>query len=405
MSWPGFRTSVSRLLPFTPRGGFFFFLSAGFLLAGLLRRDLAALLWGSAFQLLDLYCLAGSHLIRARAGRYLAGRGSALDVRFSSRALFAGEEGAAELRSDLPRLLVPGFQLHYRQVFAGPDRPSIRLSCALPAGRFARRLRFPTPHRGEYRSPGAALQAVDLLGFTRSEVRVPGEERIRVQPAARRPAEPASRIPAAGGRPTAVRRRRPSEELFEVRRYMPGDDPRRLSWKLYAHLGELYLRVGEAGPPPESRLLLVLDAARPPLLAGPRVPPGLRADCLDGMVEACASAARAALRHGTGLLFSTQGLAAPCAGDVLPLLAGVRWDPRAGMPPLPESGRMELVLLSSPGSPCLEPLLAEARRRHWPVRLRLAGPPPEEAASPAFRLRGLLFRGESSRGEPGWGEL
>lgn len=43
-----------------------------------------------------------------------------------------------------------------------------------------------------------------------------------------------------------------SEELYEVRQYKPGDDPRRINWKVYAHTGEPALREGELSPPPSS---------------------------------------------------------------------------------------------------------------------------------------------------------
>jgi uncharacterized protein (DUF58 family) len=40
---------------------------------------------------------------------------------------------------------------------------------------------------------------------------------------------------------------------------MPGDDPRRINWKLYGHAGDLFIREGEPEPPPHSKLVILVD--------------------------------------------------------------------------------------------------------------------------------------------------
>jgi len=54
---------------------------------------------------------------------------------------------------------------------------------------------------------------------------------------------------------------RKNNELINHRPYVPGDDPRRINWKLYSHVasGELFVREGESEPPPCSRLLILID--------------------------------------------------------------------------------------------------------------------------------------------------
>jgi len=77
------------------------------------------------------------------------------------------------------------------------------------------------------------------------------------------PAEEAIPLfPRSGG--TEVRNEphyRKSNELINHRPYVPGDDPRRINWKLYSHVasGELFVREGESEPPPCSRLLILID--------------------------------------------------------------------------------------------------------------------------------------------------
>ena len=40
---------------------------------------------------------------------------------------------------------------------------------------------------------------------------------------------------------------------------MPGDDPRRINWKLYGHGGELFIREGEREPPPHSNIIILIN--------------------------------------------------------------------------------------------------------------------------------------------------
>ncbi len=52
-----------------------------------------------------------------------------------------------------------------------------------------------------------------------------------------------------------------TEDLGESRKYHPGDDPRKINWKLYAHSEELFLRSHEENPPPKGRLSLYIDTS------------------------------------------------------------------------------------------------------------------------------------------------
>ncbi|MFW5643406.1 MAG: DUF58 domain-containing protein [Alkalispirochaeta sp.] len=52
---------------------------------------------------------------------------------------------------------------------------------------------------------------------------------------------------------------RRNAELIESRPYYPGDDPRHIHWGMYAHTGELYLRIGEEVPPRVGTVTIALD--------------------------------------------------------------------------------------------------------------------------------------------------
>jgi hypothetical protein len=50
-----------------------------------------------------------------------------------------------------------------------------------------------------------------------------------------------------------------TDNLIDHRPYVPGDDPRRINWKLYGHAGDLFVREGEPEPPPHSQLVILVD--------------------------------------------------------------------------------------------------------------------------------------------------
>jgi len=52
---------------------------------------------------------------------------------------------------------------------------------------------------------------------------------------------------------------RRNAELIESRPYYPGDDPRHIHWGMYAHTGELFLRIGEEVPPRVGTVTVALD--------------------------------------------------------------------------------------------------------------------------------------------------
>ncbi len=49
-------------------------------------------------------------------------------------------------------------------------------------------------------------------------------------------------------------------DLSDQRKYHPGDDPRRINWKLYGHTEELFLRTKEKEPPPQGNLFIYVDS-------------------------------------------------------------------------------------------------------------------------------------------------
>lgn len=52
-----------------------------------------------------------------------------------------------------------------------------------------------------------------------------------------------------------------TDALTENRKYVPGDDPRRINWKLYGHTQELFSRDNEKEPPPRGKVFLCIDTS------------------------------------------------------------------------------------------------------------------------------------------------
>lgn len=79
-----------------------------------------------------------------------------------------------------------------------------------------------------------------------------------------RPMKAALIVRGSGGREPdwGVSHRRDGSHL-DVRPYIPGDDINRLNWNLYAHTGDLFVRIPEELPPPLRTLLLLIDPDQP----------------------------------------------------------------------------------------------------------------------------------------------
>jgi hypothetical protein len=268
--------------------------------AGRLRNELALTLSGAVFSAVWCYCLIATALL-ALIHR---GRAAGLSVRFSPRQIAAGsmaepvfsaagkgEEGRKKFFR-LPAVLVryvvylntrDGRRL--RHIF-DPDFPA---GGNIPGGRSGAVPSFRVPLRGAWYSAWDELSIFDGLGFFRFSFRVPQGENPRLLSCPRAAGEP----PSLPIRPDGEEQRtephyRRSDTLIDHRPYIPGDDPRRINWKLYSHGGDLFVREGEPEPPPRSRLLVLVDTGADTALYS-------RTEARDAVDMLCENALAAAL--------------------------------------------------------------------------------------------------------------
>jgi hypothetical protein len=262
---------------------------------GRIRNELALTLSGAVFSAVWCYCLITTVLLalihRRRAAdlfvrlspNQIAAGGMAEPVFFAAG---KGEAGRKKLLR-LPAVLVRYF-LHLNtkdgrkilHIF-DPDFPGGGRGGAVPS--------FRVPLRGAWYSVWDELSIFDSLGFFRFSFRIPQGEGPRLLSCPHAAEEPPSLPVRSGG---AERRNKPhyrrSDNLIDHRPYIPGDDPRRINWKLYSHGGDLFIREGEPEPPPHSRLLILIDTGADTILY-------TRTEARDAVDMLCENALAAAL--------------------------------------------------------------------------------------------------------------
>jgi len=118
------------------------------------------------------------------------------------------------------------------------------------------------PLRGVY-AVTAGWELTDWFGFVRwRPAAARWDTTVTVLPESR-PWRPSFQAHPLPGRIRSRKVGQRAGDPFDVRRYVPGDDLRRLHWPLYAHAGDLFVRTADPSPPPEGRWHLVLDPTAP----------------------------------------------------------------------------------------------------------------------------------------------
>ena len=262
-------------------------------IAGAVRQELALTLTGAVFLALWGYCLLMTLIIALIYRR----RVRRVSIRLSPREIAAGEEAqilytednwasgkpnaAAPLAHNetagriRPFFQMPGVLIRCRLLLSTKDKRRIqrdfnpqpmRGEKKIPT--FAGRTEtFDVPFRGAYFSAYDEFAVFDALGFFRFAWRIPHASGVRLlaSPAAADEPLPLNARAGESNRQPDFSFQR-TDNLIDHRPYVPGDDPRRINWKLYGHGGELFVREGEREPPPHSNIIILIDTEYDPLL-------------------------------------------------------------------------------------------------------------------------------------------
>jgi uncharacterized protein (DUF58 family) len=229
----------------------------------------------------------------------------------------------------------------------------------------------------------------DLFGLTEVSVAQAASAQLKVLPRFQPIAlgeSPLVRVPQEGD--LSVLRRLPTDDHFRFRDYGPGDDSRRLHWKLSVKVGRLQVRLPETVPVTRRKVRLALDTFQPWALTTSEDSQLVLADALDHLVEVWLSLARALTERGESvtLVLPTGDRQRPvealaCRSGTQPrwrdLGARASWQSVTDLTHLAEglSDREFLVVVTARTAP----LPADAQRLHatWvflPLGPELPGP-------------------------------
>jgi uncharacterized protein (DUF58 family) len=227
--------------------------------AGHVRKELALSLLGAIFLTVLVYTflivLFLSLIHKKQALTFYA------DV--ITKLVTVGGKAEAHVTGDTTKrrfFRLPGALVRYEFAFATKDRRHIHhiFDPNIQTGRTF----FPVKERGAYFGEYDIFSISDALGLFRFAFHLSRDGGSRLLAAPRAAEELISLPIRSGGTEQRIEPHyRKTEDLTDHRPYVPGDDPRRINWKLYGHgpSGELFVREGESEPPPHARLILLVD--------------------------------------------------------------------------------------------------------------------------------------------------
>jgi hypothetical protein len=303
--------------------------------AGVFRQELALVLAGAVFLAVWTYCLLMTLVLALLHNR----RARRVSIRISPHEIAAGESAEA-VYSGEKNFQLPGILVRCRLLLVTKDGRRIEHDFN-PADSAPHC--FTAKKRGAYFSPYNELAVFDTLGMFRFAFRLPAENGALLLAAPHAENEPLPVNARAGEsklKPEFSFQR--TDNLINHRPYIPGDDPRRINWKLYGHGGGLFVREGEREPPPQSNIIVIIDTEYDPLLYNARA----ARHGIDVLCENALAAAIACTESGMNMLIGyTAGNAAPAkpVSSILSareIAAALAWPAAL---PLPDSAEFPAV--------------------------------------------------------------
>ena len=163
-----------------------------------------------------------------------------------------------------PRCAV-GAAAFYTLTFSRTPDPSaeiaVRMDIPLHAARTVYYAEFVPRGRYFYRQQYLVLK--DLCGFFAVQLMQPRSvSRVYTVAPRLQPFEAGSPPELSAHTAQDVPQLERTAELYESRPYFPGDDPRKIHWKLYAHTGGLSIKLGAFEPPPVKHVSIYIEAPR-----------------------------------------------------------------------------------------------------------------------------------------------
>jgi uncharacterized protein (DUF58 family) len=273
--------------------------------AAALRQEAGLALTGAVFFLPWFYSLVMTLILALIHSR----RARRAFIRLSPREIAAGAQAEAvysegETGGPVGRILqLPGILVRCRLLLETKDGRRIRHDFN-PYDSDQSPHFFTVKKRGAYFSAYDEFAVFDIFGFFRFAFMLSAGANARAL-ASPQPAQEPVNIHARAGesnqQPEFSFQR--TDNLIDHRPYVPGDDPRRINWKLYGHGGGLFVREGEREPPPHSNIVIMVDCEYDPSLYDKR---NARRET-DVLCENALAAARACTESGMDVLIGYTG--------------------------------------------------------------------------------------------------
>jgi hypothetical protein len=254
----------------SPGGFFILVIIAAAFGVGNWRQELALSLVGAILLSVWLYCL-----IMGFTGALVCRKGArAARIDISPRGIGAGMAVEMVCKVEAARaggfrfFRIPGILIRCRLRLETRDGRVVEqvFDPGLPGGPVT------IPLRGAYYSKEDEIRTFDAFNIFAFSWPLRREQGVRllVSPRPLEEAVPVRPRPGGQEQRSGLHYLR-NDDLIDHRPYTPGDDPRRINWKLYSHgpSNSLFVREGESEPPPRSRLLILVDTETDGTLYGP----------------------------------------------------------------------------------------------------------------------------------------
>jgi hypothetical protein len=237
--------------------------------AAALREEVGLVLTGAVFFLPWFYSLVLTlilALIHSRRARRAFVRISPREIIVGGQAEAVYSEGDTETAAG-KILQLPGILVRCRVLLATKDGRRLSHDFNPYYSGDKKPHFFRVEKRGAYFSNFDEFAVFDIFGFFRFVflLTVEANARLLASPhAAQEPFAVHARAGESNQQPEFSFQR--TDNLIDHRPYIPGDDPRRINWKLYGHGGGLFVREGEREPPPHSNIVIMADCEYDPSL-------------------------------------------------------------------------------------------------------------------------------------------
>ncbi len=356
----------------TPIGWIAFGFGLALWIAGGVRNESASLLAGAGLVATTVICAIGVLVERRRLSRARDRVPAAFDLSITTSSDATGASATPAVAIDNPsayRAVFPGVYARARLILRARSGRVATGSVVLPGKAGRARATIGSggrpPARGVYRAETGLVEAVDVFGLCRAAFAVPGPFELTVPPALVE-AEALPERSSGGERISPAPKLARSDEFYDSRKYVPGDDTRRLNWKQFGHFGELYMRVGEPVPPPRARVIVLLDTEAPKHGDARRNAEIL--DALAALARSCAEELAGSGREAVCLMPGFEPLSGglePREGSAEPgdYFADAAWDDGSTPVVLPPDPSPRVVCFAATGSARPERVRREVEAR------------------------------------------